>query len=125
MVHSSRLGTQAGVVPATVEVLRAQGAGRLRAWIGPRVCGACYEVPVAMRDDVAAVVPATWSTTRAGTPGLDLGAGVRDQLERAGVAVHDLADDRAACTVESDDLFSHRRQVTGAGRLGVLAQVRP
>lgn len=125
VVHSSRLGTQAGVVPATVEVLRAQGAGRLRAWIGPRVCGACYEVPVAMRDDVAAVVPATWSTTRAGTPGLDLGAGVRDQLERAGVAVHDLADDRAACTVESDDLFSHRRQGTGAGRLGVLAQVRP
>lgn len=124
VVHSGRVGTLSGVVPAAVDTLRAQGAVELRAWIGPRVCGACYEVPAAMRDEVAAAVPATWSTTRHGTPGLDLGAGVRAQLDDAGVPVHDLADDRSVCTMESGDLFSHRRQGRRAGRLGVLVQVQ-
>jgi len=127
VVHSGRPGTKAGVVSATVARMRAGGGEQLQAWIGPRVCGGCYEVPAAMRAEVAAVEPTTWSTTRSGTPGLDLAAGVRAQLRRAGVAVHDLADrdgTAVACTMESPDLFSHRRQGPGAGRLGALAQVQ-
>lgn len=124
VVHSGRPGTAAGVVPAAVDALRALGADELEAWIGPRVCGACYEVPAQMRADVAAREPATWCTTRAGTPGLDLAVGVRDQLDRAGVVVHDLADEHDVCTMESDDLFSHRRQGSLSGRLGVLVQVQ-
>lgn len=123
VVHSGRQGTAAGVAPATVEVMRAEGAGELEAWIGPRVCGACYEVPAELRAEVAAVEPATWCTTRAGTPGLDLAAGVRAQLHRAGVHVHELPDDAPTCTMESSDLFSHRRQGAGSGRQGVLVQV--
>lgn len=124
VVHSGRPGTLAGVVPAAVDVLREMGAGDLRAWIGPRVCGACYEVPARMRAEVAAVEPATWSTTRAGTPGLDLAAGVREQLRRRGVAVHDLADVRNVCTMESDDLYSYRRQGVRSGRLAAVVQVQ-
>lgn len=123
VVHSGRQGTRDGVVSRAVDALVALGGVDLQAWVGPRVCGGCYEVPAAMRADVAAVEPSTWGTTRDGTPGLDLAAGVRDQLRRAGVLVHDLADERNVCTVESDDLFSHRRQGTGSGRLGVLVQV--
>ena len=123
VVHSGRQGTAAGVAPATVEVMRAQGAGELEAWIGPRVCGACYEVPAELRAEVAAVEPATWCTTRAGTPALDLAAGVRAQLHRAGVHVHELPDDAPTCTMESPDLFSHRRQGASSGRQGVLVQV--
>lgn len=123
VVHSGREGTAAGVAPATVEVMRARGAGALEAWIGPRVCGSCYEVPAELRAEVAAVEPATWSTTRTGTPALDLAAGVRAQLLRAGVGVHELPDDAPACTMESPDLFSHRRQGAGSGRQGVLVQV--
>ena len=123
VVHSGRQGIAAGVASATVEVMRAQGAGEMEAWIGPRVCGACYEVPAELRAKVAAVEPATWSTTRAGTPALDLAAGVRAQLLRAGVRVHELPDDAPACTMESADLFSYRRQGAGSGRQGVLVQV--
>jgi len=125
VAHSGRAGTQAGVVTVAVDALRDLGAAELEAWIGPRVCGACYEVPGWMRDQVAAVEPATWSTTRAGTPGLDLAGGVREQLDRAGVVVHDLADERNVCTMECDDFFSHRRQGTRSGRMGVLVQVQP
>ena len=49
--------------------------------------------------------------SRRGTPGLDLRAGVAEQLGRAGVGqvVHD-----PRCTVEDRFLFSHRRDgVTG------------
>ena len=50
-------------------------------------------------------VPATWCTTSTGTPGLDLPAGVRSQLEAAGVAI----EYSGGCTLEDDTLFSYRR----------------
>ncbi len=76
------------------------------------MCGACYEVPSEMQDEVAAVVPASRATTSWGTPSLDLGAGVRAQLEAAGVEVVDAA----RCTRESPDLYSYRRDAERAGR---------
>jgi YfiH family protein len=124
VVHAGRVGTLAGVVPSAVEALRRHGAQTLNAWIGPRICGSCYEVPADVRAEVAAVEPATWSTTRSGSAALDLAAGIREQLRRADVAVHDLADDGPVCTMESDDLFSYRRQGARSGRLGVLVQVQ-
>ncbi len=104
-VHAGRPGLAAGVIPAAVERMRALGAVGIQAWLGPSICGACYEVPAALRDDVAAAIPATWSTTRWGTPGLDLPAGARDQLEAADVDVRY----SGPCTLENQDLFSYRR----------------
>ncbi|NPC95378.1 peptidoglycan editing factor PgeF [Nocardioides sp. zg-DK7169] len=118
--HAGRKGVLAGVVPATVEAMRARGAEAVSAWIGPYVCGSCYEVPAAMQAAVTEVEPATRATTRTGTPALDLGAGVRHQLERAGVTVHDVS----RCTLESPDLFSHRRDGASAGRLAGLVRRR-
>ncbi|MGI8336830.1 peptidoglycan editing factor PgeF [Actinomadura scrupuli] len=114
--HSGRPGTLAGVVPALVERMREHGAdpARIVAVIGPAVCGACYEVPAAMRDEVAAVVPEAYATTRDGTPGLDIRRGVTAQLSAAGVA--DIRVD-ARCTMETPDLFSFRRD----GRTGRFA----
>ena len=90
-VHAGASGSRAGVVPARRRAACAHlGADRITAWVGPHVCGACYEVPEAMRDEVAAVVPAARATTSWGTPSLDLGAGVRAQLEAAGVTVVDV-----------------------------------
>jgi len=114
--HCGRPGLAAGVVPRTVEVLRHQGADRITAWIGPHVCGGCYEVPAAMQDDVAAVVPEARATTTWGTPSLDLGAGVRAQLTAAGVAIEDVS----RCTRESPDLYSYRRDGRRAGRIAGL-----
>ena len=116
VVHAGRPGVAADVVPAAVARLRELGADSISAWVGPSVCGRCYEVPEALRADVAAAVPATWCTTSTGTPGLDLPAGVRSQLEAAGVAVEYFG----GCTFEDDTLFSYRRN-SHTGRFAGLA----
>jgi YfiH family protein len=114
--HSGRPGTAAGVVPAAVRRMVELGAepSRIAAAIGPAACGGCYEVPPAMRDEVAAVVPAAHATTREGTPGLDIRAGIAGQLAAAGVTNVQI-DPR--CTIETPGLFSYRRD----GRTGRFA----
>jgi YfiH family protein len=120
--HAGRPGLAAGVVPRTVERLRGLGARRLVAWVGPHVCGRCYEVPESLRAEVAGVVPESWAETSWGTPALDIGAGVRAQLAAAGV---ELADTPRRCTLEDEDLFSYRRQGKRSGRSAGLIWVRP
>jgi YfiH family protein len=114
--HAGRPGTAAGVVPALVGRMRERGAdpARMVAAIGPAVCGACYEVPAAMRDEVAALAPEAYATTREGTPGLDIRRGITGQLSAAGV--RDVRLD-PRCTMETPDLFSFRRD----GRTGRFA----
>ncbi|MBW8765331.1 MAG: peptidoglycan editing factor PgeF [Geodermatophilales bacterium] len=112
-VHAGREGLRLGVVPAALAEMARLGvrSGNVTALLGPAVCGACYEVPAAMRAEVARVAPAAAVRTRRGTPGLDLRAGLEEVLRGAGVAevVHD-----PRCTVEDRRLFSHRRDgVTG------------
>jgi copper oxidase (laccase) domain-containing protein len=86
-------------------------AQRIRVVTGPAVCGACYEVPASMRAEVAAVVPAARSLTRAGEPSLDIAAGVAAQLRDADVPTITRI---LVCTMESADHFSHRRdRLTG------------
>lgn len=115
-VHAGRPGLAAGVVTEAVSRLRGAGARGLEGWLGPSICGHCYEVPAAMRDEVDSLVPGTAATTRWGTPALDLPAGVRAQLEAAGVVVH---RDAEACTFEHGEFFSHRRE-PGVGRIAGL-----
>ena len=95
------------------------GASTITAWVGPHVCGRCYEVPQELQDAVAAVEPATRATTSWGTPSLDVGAGVRAQLEREGVQIVDLS----RCTIESPDLFSYRREGKLSGRQAGLIRI--
>ncbi|MFI8196195.1 peptidoglycan editing factor PgeF [Streptomyces sp. NPDC085942] len=113
--HAGRPGLVAGVVPAAVEAMVALGAqpSRITAHTGPAVCGRCYEVPEAMRAEVAEAVPGAWSETSWGTPAVDVTGGVHAQLAALGVR------DRHAspyCTLESGDHFSYRRDRT-TGRL--------
>jgi YfiH family protein len=113
--HAGRPGLLAGVAPAAVEAMAALGAdpGRIIAITGPSVCGRCYEVPAAMRDEVAAAVPEAYAETGWGTPAVDVAAGVRAQLLRAGVRE---VSAFAVCTLESTDHFSYRRE-RSTGRL--------
>jgi len=106
--HSGRAGTAAGVVTALVAAMAGAGAdpARMRALIGPAICGGCYEVSAPVRDTVAAAVPETTCRTRRGTPGLDIRAGITAQLARAGIT--QVADD-PRCTAETPDLYSFRR----------------
>lgn len=126
VVHAGREGVANGVAPRAVDVMRSLGAGRVVAWIGPRACGGCYEVPEDMRARVVAAAPGAYATTRHGTPALDLGAGLTRQLGDAGVTVNDLGAGGAACTIEGvEDYFSYRRQGQRSGRLGGLVRWRP
>ncbi|MFJ8045079.1 peptidoglycan editing factor PgeF [Kitasatospora sp. NPDC096147] len=107
--HSGRAGTVAGMATELVAAMTARGSrpADLVALVGPLACGRCYEVPQAMQDEACAVLPELRSTTRRGTPALDVRAGITAQLTGAGVGSirH---DDR--CTIEDEDFFSHRRE---------------
>lgn len=113
--HAGRPGMVAGVVSAAVRAMTELGAepARIVVRTGPAVCGRCYEVPEAMRADVAAVEPTAHAETSWGTPAVDVTAGVHAQLERLGV--HD-REQSPVCTLESGDHFSYRRDRT-TGRL--------
>ncbi|MFC1434788.1 peptidoglycan editing factor PgeF [Streptacidiphilus sp. N1-3] len=107
--HAGRPGLAAGVVPAAVAAMVGLGArpDRITAAVGPSVCGRCYEVPTALRDEITALEPDAWSRTSWGTPALDLPAGVAAQLARLGVRRHEMSH---ICTMESSDHFSYRRE---------------
>jgi polyphenol oxidase len=117
-VHAGRVGAARGVVVRAVEAMLSLGAHveDLSVLLGPAVSGANYEVPAAMADEVEAALPGSRATTSAGTPGLDLRAGIACQLRDLGVKSID-ADPR--CTVADPNLFSHRRGAP-TGRLASL-----
>lgn len=117
-VHAGRVGAQLGVVARTVQAMLARGARAqdMSALLGPAVSGRNYEVPAAMADEVEAALPGSRTTTAAGTPGLDLRAGIARQLTDLGITAIDI-DPR--CTVADTTLFSHRRDAP-TGRLASL-----
>jgi YfiH family protein len=106
--HAGREGMGAGVVTELLAAMSAAGAdpAGVHAVIGPHICGGCYEVPEQMRARIAGKVPEAGCVTRAGTPGIDVGAGIEAQLARAGVRAVS-RDPR--CTAETSGLYSYRR----------------
>lgn len=114
--HAGRVGLLAGILPATVAAMTELTDAPIRAWVGPHICGACYEVPEEMRAAGARILSDTWATTSWGTPSLDLGAGVAQQLADAGVEVarHD------PCTRTDERFFSHRRDPRAGRQAGVV-----
>jgi YfiH family protein len=114
-VHAGRVGAAKGVVARALEVMVAAGAHAedVSVVLGPSVSGANYEVPAAMADEVEAALPGSRAVTSAGTPGLDLRAGILRQLRELGVGAVEI-DPR--CTVADATLFSHRRDAP-TGRL--------
>ena len=112
--HAGRVGLLAGVLVNTVTRMRELGAHDIVGWIGPHVCGDCYEVPDAMAEAVSTTHPRIVTTTSWGTASLDLGLGAELQLAELGVEAVRLDP----CTMTSPDLHSHRRDGDDAGRLG-------
>jgi len=117
--HAGRPGMAAGVVPALVAAMTAAGAqpARMHAIVGPAICGRCYEVPAGLQAEVAAAAPGSACFTSAGTPGIDLRAGLHAQLTALGMA--SVRDD-ARCTRESADLYSYRRDGTSGRFAGLI-----
>lgn len=117
-VHAGRVGAQRGIVARALEGMLAAGAqlADISVLLGPAISGPHYEVPAAMAEEVEAALPGSRTRTSAGTPGLDLRAGITRQLRELGVEAID-ADPR--CTAADPKLFSHRRD----GRTGRLASL--
>ena len=115
VAHAGRRGLLEGILGATAERMRAAGARRIEAWIGPAICGACYEVPEAMAAEACAQRPGIGSRTRRGTAGLDLPHAAATELRDLGVGV----TESGICTLENEDYFSYRRDPR-TGRLAGL-----
>ncbi|EMY36186.1 hypothetical protein D477_000410 [Arthrobacter crystallopoietes BAB-32] len=115
VAHAGRRGLLDGILANTVKRLEAAGGSRLQAWIGPSICGRCYEVPEAMMEEAGAIMPELKARTSWGTPALDLPAGAEGQLASLGVR----ATRVAGCTLEEPELFSYRGD-KGTGRFAGL-----
>jgi polyphenol oxidase len=109
IAHAGHRGLAAGVVGATVEAVRANGRGEVRAFLGPCIRAEHYEFGA---DDLRVLArrfgDEVVGRTAAGRPAFDLAAGVRVALRLASVEhFEDCARDTAA---EPDEWFSYRRE---------------
>ena len=118
VVHCGWRGTVAGIVEATVDALP-EAPDRLIAWLGPGVCGDCYEVGVDVRDaldkEERQAVLVEDGPGRGGPRWLmDLPALVETRLRRSGVR-RTVAS--SLCTMCDRRFYSYRRD----GRTGRFA----
>jgi YfiH family protein len=115
-VHAGRPGMVDEIVARAVGVMRQLGADRIQAVVGPSVCGRCYEVPSAMREEAAAVSPESRAVSWTGTAAIDVAAGVVAQLRANDVAVQWIP----GCAREDERLFSYRRDGATGRFAGVV-----
>jgi YfiH family protein len=119
-VHAGWRGAVAGVVKATVNILRANAAGSdLIAAIGPHISLDAFEVSEDVAETLERSSPEPGVTRhRPGEkPHVDLRKLVRAQLVALGLA-NDAVDDVTGCTVlEPERFFSFRRDGRESGRL--------
>jgi YfiH family protein len=105
-VHAGWRGLSAGIIGRAVEALRARGAQRIDAALGPCIHAECYEFSPDGIDVVAALFgEKVRGQTAKGTPALDIPAAVAVALDEAGAT---LVHDADACTACTPGYFSHR-----------------
>lgn len=110
-VHAGRPGMTKGVVSQAISAMRDLGAREISAAVGPSVCGRCYEVPLAMREEAAGSAPESRTVSWTGTPAIDVAAGVVAQLRAEGIEDVTWVP---GCAREDERLYSYRRDgVTG------------
>jgi YfiH family protein len=122
LAHAGWRGTEAGIARKVVAMLeREYGsvAAQLSVGIGPGICGDCYEVgpEFAGRFSPEVLRPGDGDRLL-----LDLVEANRRQFQEAGVRPSRIWA-HGQCTLESDQLFSHRRRPDGC-RFGALVVLR-
>jgi YfiH family protein len=119
VAHAGWKGLLGGVVGNTAAALAALGHPPTRAVIGPCIRPERYEFGAADLDAIAA----RWgddvrATTAAGTPALDVAAGVRRALAEVGIT--DVIDD-GTCTAAAADTYWSYRARQEPGRIATVA----
>ncbi len=117
-VHVGRRGLVNGVAVKTIELMREMGARKIRAVLGPAICGRCYEVSQDVHDEVVALHPLATARTASGTPALDLPKALKASLATEGISE---ISDLQICTVESADYFSYRRDGITGRQVGLVS----
>lgn len=112
--HAGRRGVMNGVAVNTVRAMVSKGAvvSDIDAWIGPNICGRCYETGPAIAGEFEARFPGCSTITRFGGPGIDMRAALVRQLTGCGLdrgRIHD-SDPAVSplCTLENQRLYSYR-----------------
>lgn len=116
-IHVGRAGLVNQIAMKAIQMMRSLGAIDIHAVLGPSICGACYEVPFQMQQDVIQQHPRAFATTRKGTPGLDLPKALIADLVSAGVTY----EASIICNYEDQMYFSHRRQNPTGRFAGVVS----
>jgi polyphenol oxidase len=105
-VHAGWRGLEAGIVEATVALMRTNGASAIRAVLGPCIHAECYEFGTEDLDRLAARLgEQVRGQTSNGRPAFDPPAAVERAVRRAGV---DSLDVVPICTACDTRFFSHR-----------------
>ena len=104
VAHAGRKGLLAGILTNTVHRLLEEGAQDIEAWIGPSICGDCYEVPPDMAAEAERQRPGITAQTSWGTSSLDLPGAAQRELRDLGV----LTRTEGSCTLSDESYFSYR-----------------
>jgi YfiH family protein len=129
IVHCGWRGTIAGILPrAVARLIRETGgrSSRLRATIGPGICGACYEVgddvvQTAYAAGLGSHVSADADLTR---KRFDIAGAVRRQLIESSIREEHI-DRIERCTFEDPSMPSFRRDGTAVRAAAVVVVDRP
>ena len=113
-VHVGRKGLMNGITRKTINAMRDLGAEVIHSYIGPCICGNCYEVSTDIFDDVVEKYPAADSSKRTGKKTLDLVSALKSDLKDTVVL------DLSSCVLEDKNTFSYRRDGITGRQVGVI-----
>jgi len=113
-VHVGRKGLMNGIARKTIDAMRDLGAEQIHSYIGPNICGGCYEVGSDIYEEVISKYPASDSSIRSGKRTLDLVAGLKTDLKDT------ILLDLSSCVLEDKNTFSYRRDGTTGRQAGVI-----
>jgi YfiH family protein len=115
-VHVGRKGLLNGVWHRAIAKMRELDSSPISAFIGPSICGRCYEVSPEIFAEITQPFPRAAAETIQGTPSIDLAAALTCELEKIEIDVLTIA----RCTVEDSSLYSYRRDGVTGRQAGVI-----
>lgn len=113
-VHVGRKGLMNGVARKTIDAMRDLGAEVIHSYIGPNICGSCYEVGADIFNEVVSKYPSSDSSSRTGKATLDLVSGLKTDLKDTVLL------DLSSCVLEDKNSFSYRRDGITGRQAGVI-----
>ena len=113
-VHVGRKGLMNGIARKTIDAMRDLGAEVIHSYIGPSICGGCYEVGPDVFEEVVSKYPTSDSSQRSGKKTLDLVAGLKTDIKDTVLL------DLSSCVLEDKHTFSYRRDGITGRQAGVI-----